>query len=74
MKLARSRIYRTQQLKDNWTEKYDRLTAQEPVKINYSQYENDNVASKKIFEDIFTVMRLGKEEIYKSNVIIVLNE
>ena len=65
---CQARIYKTRQIREDWTEKYLLLTAQDPVYINYSNYSDEVTATHIIFGKIFEVMSLGSDEIYKSTV------
>ena len=56
-----SRIYKTKEIKKKWNENYGELTAQDPVKIDYSIYSTDIIAGDIIFTDIFEIQKIGNE-------------
>lgn len=69
MRECAARVYKTKQIELDWTERYQIITAQDPVKIDYSKYQDEVTANEVIFGKIFEVLSLGSNEIYKSTVI-----
>jgi len=70
---SQSRIYKTNQIKENWSEKLNELSSQDPITIDYSVYPDQKNAVSDIFGRIFNIINLGNDDIYKSNVILIIN-
>ena len=58
-----ARIYKTSKILYSWKENYAILTAQEPVKIDYTIYPNNNIGTERIFTDIFEEKKIGNEPV-----------
>jgi hypothetical protein len=54
-----SRIYKTREIKNKWRDQYSDLSAQDPLKIDYSIYPSDDIASNNIFTEIFEEQKIG---------------
>ena len=58
-----ARIYKTNGIKQKWRDMYADLTAQDAIKIDYTVYPTNDVATDKIFGDIFEEQKIGSEPI-----------
>jgi hypothetical protein len=63
-----SRLYKTKEIKEKWINNYNELTYQDPVIIDYTIYPNDEIANKRIFEEIFEEQKIGAVKILNPTV------
>jgi len=58
-----ARIYKTREIKDKWTDMYADLTAQDPLKIDYTIYPTNDIAGQRIFTEIFEEQKIGNDTV-----------
>jgi hypothetical protein len=58
-----ARIYKTKEIRESWTKKYMELTDLDGVKIDYSIYPNSDIATERIFTDIFEISKIGNQKV-----------
>lgn len=63
-----ARIYKTEDIKIKWDKIYAGLTEQDPVKIDYTVYPNSDVATERIFNDIFVNQKIGDKKLLNPSV------
>lgn len=64
-----ARIYKTKEIRDKWRDTYADLTAQDPLKIDYKIYPNNDIATERIFHEIFEEQKIGDEPVLNPAVI-----
>lgn len=64
-----ARIYKTKEIHSKWSKKWSEITEIDGLKIDYSIYPDSDVATEKIFTDIFHTEKLGNQKVLNPTVI-----
>ena len=64
----KARIYKTKEIKRQWSKRYAKLTDVEGLEINYSIYPNSLIATERIFTDIFKISKIGNQAVLNPTV------